>query len=66
MVCAGRDLLIEFERAQEEAVRHVFAVQAQLHGLPLLQRDLVGAEGEALGGDVDHGHVISANAAGSC
>ena len=52
------NLLIKFERAQEEAVGHVFAVQTKLYGLTLLENDLGGAEGEALRRDLNDGQVI--------
>ena len=60
-----RNLLIKFERAEEKAVRHVLAVQTELYGLPLLERDLLRTEGETLRSDFDDGNTISVSTLGS-
>jgi len=55
---AGDDLLVDAEWPHEEAVGHVLAPELQLHGLPLLDRDLFGAEFEAFGSDRDDTRLL--------
>ena len=62
---ARGNFFVELERAQEEAVGDVFAVQTELYGLPFFQGNLVGREGEALGGDFDDRDVVGVSAVGS-
>jgi len=50
-----RDLFIEMERAQKKAMGDVLAMETEYYGLPLLQSDLVRAEGKALRRDLDDG-----------
>lgn len=62
----GWNFFIELERAQEETVGDVLAVNAQFDGLAFLQRDLVGAEGEALGRDFNDGDGIGMDTVRAC
>src|ERR1051326_2894913 len=54
---ARGNFFVQLERTQEKAVRDVLAVDTQLDRFAFLERDPVGAEGEALRRDFHDGRI---------